>query len=176
MEYSEYMVQPEELEFERADAEQQRALRMINERDKAAMIVALVMVGLMGIIATVLLFKFVGILGAIVAIVIAVLLFALIIWYLKKVFPQKGYYDFEIVRVQVVSVFYHAGELREVDLWSEEQQKCVHYDILRNNNHISKDVQGYFVRGTVEGRKDYFFVTDREYKIMKMNADQRKNG
>ena len=176
MDYAEYMVKPEELEFERADAEQQRALRMINERDKAAMIVALVMVGLMGIIAPVILFKLVGAIAAIVAIVTVLLLLALVVWYLKKVFPQKGYYDFEIVRVQVVSVFYHAGELREVDLWSEDQQKCVHYDILRNNNHISKDVQGYFVRGTAEGRKDFFFVTDSEYKIMKMNADQRKNG
>ncbi|MBR3507755.1 MAG: hypothetical protein IKO03_03045 [Lachnospiraceae bacterium] len=38
--------------------------------------------------------------------------------------------------------YYHAGELRECNLWSEEQQKCVHYVISRSGKRIHQDVQG----------------------------------
>ena len=174
MDYKDYMVAPEELEFQRADAEQQRALRMINERDKAALIVLAVMGAIMGIIAAVILFKFVGIIGGIAALVVVAAIFALAFWYALSVLPKKGYHDFEIVRMQVVKTYYRASELREADLWSEEQQKCVHYVIRRSGNRIHQDVQGYFVQGITEGRKDYFFITDHEYKIMKMNADNRR--
>ena len=174
MDYNEFMVAPEELEFQRADAEQQRALRMINERDKAALIVLAVMGVLMGIIAAVVLFKFVGIIGGIVALALVAVMFALAFWYALTVLPKKGYHDFEIVQAQVVKTYYRTNELREADLWVEEQQKCVRYVNRRSGNHIHEGAQGYFVRGITEGRKDYFFVTDHEYKIMKMNADNRR--
>ena len=173
LEYSEYMVQPEELEFERADAEQQRVLRMINERDKAAIILALVMGTLTGIVAVVMLFKFVGLIGGIAAIAVTILLIAGLCWYLAKVFPQKGYQDFEILPMEVVTTNYRTGELRAVDLWSEEQQKCVKYNLVRGSNHIVKGGKGLFVRAISDQRKDYIFVTEYDYKIMKMNADNR---
>ena len=174
MDYNEYMVEPEELEFQRADADEQRVLRMINERDKAALIFLGVMGAIMGIVAAVVLFKFTGIIGGIIALVVVAALFALAFWYVLTILPKKGYHDFETVRMQVVKTYYHAGELREVDLWSEEQQKCVHYVISRSGNRIHQDVLGFFVRAITEGRKDYLFVTDYEYKIMKMNADNRR--
>ena len=174
MDYNEYKVAPEELEFRRAYADEQRVLRMINERDKAALIFLAVMGAIMGIVAAVILFKFTGIIGGIVALALVAALFALAFWYALTVLPKKGYHDFEIVRMQVVKTYYHAGELREVDLWSEEQQKCVHYVIGRSGKRIHQDVQGYFVRAITEGRKDYLFITDHEYEIMKMNADNRK--
>ena len=174
MDYKEYMTAPEELEYERADAEQQRVLRMINERDKAARIFALGMVILLGIVATVSLYLFIGLIAGIAAFAFSVLLLVLVGWYLAKVFPQKGYYDFEIVPMEVVSTEYHAGDLRAVDLWSEEQQKCVHYALIRATNHIHKDVKGFFVRAVSDKQKDYIFVTEHEYKIMKMNADNRR--
>lgn len=174
MDYKEFMVAPEELEYERADAEQQRVLRMINERDKTARIFAMGMVILLGIVAAVSLYLFMGLIAGIAAFAFAVVLFVLISWYLAKVFPQKGYNDFEIVPVEVVSTEYHAGDLRAADLWSEEQQKCVHYVLIRANNHIHKDVKGFFVRAISDKQKDYIFVTEYEYKIMKMNADNRR--
>lgn len=174
MDYNEYKVLPEELEFRRADVYEQRVLRMINERDKAALIFFAVMGAIMGIVAAVMLFKFAGIIGGVVAIAAVIALFALVFWYALRILPRKGYHDFEIVRVQAVTPQYHFGEHWAVDLWSEEQQKCVQYVIRRSGNHIHKDVQGYYVRAITEGRKDYLFVTDYEYKIMKMKADDRR--
>lgn len=174
MDYNEYKVAPEELEFRRAYADEQRVLRMINERDKAALTFLAVMGAIMGIVAAVILFKFTGIIGGIVAPALVAALFALAFWYALTILPKKGYHDFEIVRMQVVKTYYHASELREVDLWSEEQQKCVHYVISRSGKRIHQDVQGYYVRAITEGRKDYLFVTDHEYKIMKMNGDKHE--
>ena len=94
MDYKEYMTAPEGLEYERADAEQQRVLRMINERDKAARIFAVGMVIFLGIVATVSLYLFIGLIAGIAAFAFSVLLLVLVGWYLAKVFPQKGYYDF----------------------------------------------------------------------------------
>ena len=55
MDYNEYKVAPEELEFRRAYVDEQRVLRMINERDKAALIFLAVMGAIMGIVAAVIL-------------------------------------------------------------------------------------------------------------------------
>lgn len=172
MDYSEYKVKPEELEFERAMADQQEALRMINYHDKVARGFAIVMCGLLGVIATVVLFLYFGIIAAGAALAGTILLEIGIIFYLSRIFAE--YHDFEIVPMEVVSTEYHAGELRAVDLWSEEQQKCVHYVLIRANNHIHKEVKGFYVRAISDKRKDYIFVTEHEYKIMKMNADNRK--
>lgn len=140
MDYKEYMTAPEGLEYERADAEQQRVLQMINERDKAARIFAMGMVILLGIVAAVSLYLFAGLIAGIAAFAFAVVLFVLVSWYLAKVFPQKG----------------------------------VHYALIRATNHIHKDAKGFFVRAISDKQKDYIFVTEHEYKIMKMNVDNRR--
>lgn len=172
MDYSEYMVKPEELEFERAMADQQEALRMINYHDKVARAFAIIMCGLLGVIATVVLFLYFGIIAAVVALACSILLMVGVIFYLSRVFGE--YHDFEIVPMEVVTTEYHAGELRAVDLWSEEQQKSVHYRLVRASNRIHKGAKGFYVRAISDKRKDYIFVTDHEYEIMKMKADNRK--
>ena len=172
MDYKEYMVNPEDLEFERAMADQQEALRMINYHDKVARVFAVVMCGILGVVATVVLFLNFGIIAAGAALAFTVLLVAGVLFYLSRVFDE--YHDFEIVPVEVVSTEYKAGELRVCDLWSEEQQKCVRYKLVRANNRLHKGAKGFYVRAISDKRKDYIMVTDHEYKIMKMNADNRK--
>jgi len=172
MDYSEHMVKPEELEFERAMADQQEALKRINYHDKVARGFAVITCSLLGVIATVVLFLHFGLIAAGAALAGTILLVVGILFYLSRIFAE--YHDFEIVPMEVVSTEYRAGELWAVDLWSEEQQKCVYYKLIRANNHVAKGVKGFYVRAISDKRKDYIFVTEREYEIMKMNADNRK--
>lgn len=171
MEYEAHKTSPENLEFERADADQQRVFRMINERDKFAKTFAMVLVALTGLVATVMLYIQFGVIGLISALVGTALLFLLVSVDLSRIF--LGFRDFWIVRVEAVSTCYHSGELYSVDLWAEDQQKCVTHRFVRSSNHVAKGVQGYFVKAILDKGTQYLLVTDYEYEIMKRNADNR---
>lgn len=168
MDYEEYKTAPENLEFERADADQQRVFQMINEKDKIARTFAMVMIAVTGIVATVILYIYLGMIAGIAALAAAAALLLLTSWYLSRIF--LGFKDFWVVRVEAVSTCYHARELYSVDLWSQEQQKCVTHRIVRSDNHVAKGVQGYFVKAVSDKGVQYLLVTDREYEIMKKNS------
>ena len=78
--------------------------------------------------------------------------------------------NLEFERAEAVSTCYHAGELYSVDLWSQEQQKCVMHRLVRSDKHVTKGVQGYFVKAVSDKGVQYLLVTDREYEIMKKKS------
>ena len=169
MDYERY----EDLNYTRADADTRRVLLMINERDKAAFTLVLIMYPLTGIVGAVILYYYFSLIFAVLALLVAAVLFIFTLIYVRKTLPAKGFHDFETVRVKAVSPRYHHGESWAVDLLSEEQQKCVQYVIIRGGDHIHKDVEGYLVRAISDEHTDYIFITDHEFKIMKMNSDNR---
>ena len=171
MDYNEFRVRPEEMKFKRANAEQKRVLNMINVNSKAGMVIAMVMCAILGIIVSALFFALVHWIAGVVALVLVAVMSFFTYRYLLKIFD--AYHNFELVPVELVTGSYKKGERWAVDLWSESQQKCVQYILIRDNNHVKQGAKGFFVKAISDKRTDYLLVTEDEYKIMQMNVEKR---
>ena len=173
MDYREYMVNAEELSFTRADPETARILGKLFSRNKTAMIMFATMVLCTGIVAAVFLRLYMGFIAGMAVMVLGLMVFGLIMWYALKKIPAGEYTEFELVRLKAVSIVYRKSNSHYVDLWSEEQKKCIEYKIVRNGNRICEGVEGYFVHASSAVSEEYLFVTDHDYKILEMSSGNR---